>query len=790
MTENNIFNEELEEDFDILGFIFKYLRYWYWFLLTMVLGYVGAYLYLKKYTPIYKVNATLLIKDEKIKKKGGDLMDDFSALGSKQMDNEIEVLHSRALIGRVIDALNLTVTYWHEGRSRDRELYSDSPIKVIVKELKDYAYSNPFYIKYVSETQYQILDTKQDVVGKFDFSQLIQSPYGQFRVFRNKAVKPNNEPIKVLFESHESLVNSLVGGIQIAPLSNKTSFISLGMEIALPDKGKAILGKLLEEYAYTSLEDKNRESTNTLRFIEERLKLVTSELGDVEQDVEQYKRVQGITDLSSEASLFLGKVEENDAKLNELDVQAKVLAGVEGYINNSEAGNLAPATLMVNDPVLSGYITQYAQLESERAKLARSVQPGNPLLETVNGQMRNVKQAIRENIDNQKTNLEVSRNNLIRLNNRLESSISTIPRKEREYVGIKRQAGIKENLYLLLFQKREETALSYASTVTDSRVVDMPYNTGGPIKPDRKNIYIVAILIGFAIPFALISIKELLTNTVQSKKEIERKTGLKVFGEISLKSEEQQSEIIDVSSRSFVSEQIRMIRSNLQYLLPDSKYGIASTILITSSTSGEGKSFVTLNIASSLALLNKKVVILGLDLRKPKINDYLGIVSRKGVSNFLIGKAQIDEILQKTKIDNVFLIPSGPIPPNPSELISNGRINELIEILKHTFDYILIDTPPLGLVTDAIILAPYTDICFYIVRHEKTPKQFLQLIPELMRKKVFKSINIIFNAVNHKNSAEYGYGYTNRYYGYGNGYYGEGASKKGLLKKLFSKKYS
>lgn len=353
MSDNSVFNEENDDDFDILGFLFKYLRYWYWFVLTAVLGYAGAYVYLKRFTPIYKVYASLQIKDDKLKKKGGDVMQELSAVGSKQIDNEIEVLHSRALIGKVIDALNLTVTYWQEGRSRDVELYTQSPIKINVKELKDYAYGNPLYIKQSTESQYFLLDSKQKVLGKFDYSQLIKNPYGQFRVFKNKSIKNFDPPIKVIFQPRRSLISGLMGGLEVSALNTKTSFIMLGLEIALPDKGEAILSKLLEEYAFSSLEDKNREATSTLRFIEERLKLVTNELGDVEQNVEQYRRSKGITDLSSEASLFLSKVEDNDSKLNELNVQEKILEGVESYINSSQVGNIAPATLMVNDPVLS-----------------------------------------------------------------------------------------------------------------------------------------------------------------------------------------------------------------------------------------------------------------------------------------------------------------------------------------------------------------------------------------------------------------------------------------------------
>ncbi len=782
MSENNTFTEEQDDDFDIVGILFKYLRHWYWFVLTVALGYAGAYLYLKRFTPIYQVNATLLIKDDKFKNKRDDVMEDLSAVGNKQIDNEIEVLRSRALAEKVIDALNLTVTYWQEGKSRDSELYNDSPIKINIKQLNGTAYGTPLYVKSDKPDQYQLLDKEQNSLGFFAYSQLIKSSFGQFRVFRNNKVTSFAFPVKVIFQSREGLVNSLTGGLQIAP-KPKTSFLGLGLETAVPDKGKAILAKLLEEYAYSSLADKNSEASNTLRFIEERLKLVTSELGDVEQNVEQYRRAKGINDLSGEANLFLSKVEENDTKLNELDIQEKVINGVESYINSTQIGNIAPATLMVNDPVLSNYISQYSQLEAERNKLSQTVQAGNPYLETVISQMRNVKQAIRENLGNQKANLQVSRNSFLALNNRLAGSISTIPRKEREFVGIKRQAGIKENLYLLLLQKREETALSYASTVTDSRIVDMPYSTGGPIKPDRNNIFMIALLIGLAIPFAVISLKELLTNTVQSKKDIEKKTNLKVFAEISKKPKGQEGEVIDVSSRSFMSEQIRMIRSNMQYLFANSKEGVAKTMMFTSSVGGEGKSFVTLNIAVSLALLNKKVIILGFDLRKPKINEYLGVDNKKGLSNFLIGKAKSAEIIQATNINNVFIIPSGAIPPNPSELISNGKLRDLLDEIQYLYDYILIDTPPIGLVTDAILLEPYADVCFYIVRHEKTPKIYLNTINELNKKKTFKSLNLIFNAVDYKNSSDYGYGY-----GYGYGYYGEEKSRSSWFQKLMGNK--
>jgi tyrosine-protein kinase Etk/Wzc len=783
----DVFGSEQEENIDILSYLFKYLRYWYWIVLSLALSLIGAYIYLKQYTPIYQVNATLLIKDEK--KMNSEVLEKLDMNSrSKLVENEIEVLKSRALIRKVVEDLNLIVSYWTEGKARDRELHTDSPIIVNTTEIADFAYDNPLYIKIEPNNKYQLLDNENNDLGTFIYSQLVATKYGKFRVFDRDSLNPKySEPIKVVFKNRDDLVNELINGLQIALLNPQSTLISLGLETAVPNKGKDILMNLLNEYTFTSLEDKNREATNTLRFIEERLKLVTAELGDVEQNVEQYRRAKGVTDLSSEANLFLGKVEENDSKLNELEIQLKVLDGIERYLNSSQVGIVAPATMMgVNDPVLTSYIDQLSQLEIERSKLAQTVQPGNPYLETINSQMRNVKQAIKENLNNQKTNLSVSKRSLVDLNSRLGNAISTIPRKEREFVGIKRQANIKEDLYLLLLRTREETALSYASTVTDSRLVDMPYSTGGAIRPNKKNIYSIGLLLGLLAPIAFISIKEMLTNTVQSKKEIERKTKIEVFGEIGLAPKGEKGEIIDIQSRTFVSEQIRMLRSNMQYLFMNSRKGIGRTIVITSSMSGEGKSFITLNLAASLAFMDKKIIILGLDLRKPRIQEYLKISNKVGISTYLIGKLEtIDEIVQSTTIRNLHLIPSGPTPPNPSELISNGRLKDLIELLRHYYDYILIDTPPVGLVTDATILAPYTDTCLYLVRHEKTPKIYLNTINDLIKKKIFKSLHVIFNGVNYKNSSEYGYGYN---HGYGREYYAEQPDKKNWLNRLLEKK--
>ena len=782
------FWQEDEPSIDLRGLVYKYVRHGGWFIVALAFSLTAAFFYLRYSTPIYKVSATLLIKDEKRgTANSNDILKELN-LGSvsKLVENEIEVLKSRAIMEKVVDALNLSVTYYQEGRIKDAEVFYESPVKVIPEQLKPLAYQSVLYIQPVDDQHFELLDEKENSLGTYVYSSGIKSPYGRLRVLRSNHPNRQDKRTRIQFANKDGLIAGLITGLQVELINQRSSVLNLSMENALPEKGKAILAKLLEEYTFTALSDKNLEATNTLNFIETRLKLVTSELGSVEQDVEQYRTSRGITDLSTESSLFLEKAKENDGKLNEVDIQLKVLEGVERYLKSNTSSSVAPATLMVSDPVLTGYLSQLADLELQYEKTARTTQPGNPFLETINKQVSNIRQAISDNVSNQKNSLLITKKSLLGLNDRLEGAISSIPRKEREYVEIKRQAGIKENLYLLLLQKREETALAYASTVTDSRVVDQPFATGAPIKPQRRNIWLAALLAGFLVPIGGIALKDALTHTVQSKKEIEDKTGLTVFGEIGQK-QKGEGEIIDGQSRSFLSEQIRMIRSNLQYLFTQQTTAGGKVLLFTSSTGGEGKSFVTTNIGASLALLDKRVVILGLDLRKPKIHEYLNVPSQKGMSTYLIGKTTIGDILQATTLPNVYIIPSGPIPPNPSELIANGRLEKMLEKLRQEFDFVLLDTPPLGLVTDATLMAPLADVSFYLIRHEVTPKQYLQQIKQLNDKRILGSLQLIFNAVNYKNSPDYGYGYSYGYgYGYGKGYYGE--EKKGKnLKSLVNK---
>lgn len=759
-----------EESFDLQSYIRRYFRYWYFFPLFIFSTFTAAFFYLQITQPVFLTKTTLLIKDEK---KGvseeSSILDEMAQFGgNKLVENEIEVLKSQMLMGQVIKELNLDVSFNTKDGLRTIDLYSNSPVIVESELTTEFALKNPMSIHVIDSLHFRINDEER----AYAYGQKFRNAWGLFSV--TKGGESPYKDIQVNFRNVPSLTANMLGRLNVSVLNAKSTVLELTFEDPSTQRGKDVLNKLLDVYVQSSLNDKNSEASNTLKFIESRLGLITGELGDVEKDVETYKTSRGLTDISAESQLFLENIKENDSKLNEINTQISILESVENYIKNAGDGAPAPATYMINDPVLVSLLTKFNELDLQRERYARTTTAGNPLLETINTQLASTRQAIRENAQNLRRGMDVTRENLQSINSRFSSGLRSIPQKEREFVGIKRQQSIKEGLYLYLLQKREETALAYASTVTDSRLIDAPVSSLQPVKPKRATVWLGALGMGIILPLLLINLIFLLNNKVENREEIEKLSNLSVLGEIGLmKTEKGQipSEgIIKMTSRSAVAEQFRALRTNLQYL----GNGDCRTIMFTSSIGGEGKSFISINLAASLAYSDKKVILLGMDLRKPSLHERLEVSNKKGVSNYLVGQKDLTDLIQPTGVHPLFdVMTSGPIPPNPSELISNGRLPQLLNELRETYDYILIDSPPYGLVTDAALIGEHVHATLYLVRFNYTLIDHLKRIGELNKVKRFSNLTIIYNGVNY--GAGYGYGYG--YGGYGYGYYTEDNSQ-------------
>lgn len=771
--DNSFLFDKEEEKIDLRSIAYRYIRNWYLFVIFLLLAFTGAFFYLTYSRPVYEVSSVVLIKDDKKGLGGNDFLKDLEMMGgNKIVENEMEVFKSRSLMKKVVESLRLNVIYTKKSNPIDVDLYGKSPIWMQIEQMKNPVYNQKFIVRLLDYAKFEIL-IEDKVVGEYSFGQVVYQPLlGKFRVFSNNIVLKNNEDIGVQFANIDGIIQGNLGKLDVSLLNQKSTVIKLSYQETSPSRGKDVLRKLHEEYILASLGDKNTEASNTLRFIDERLRLISSELTVVEKDVELYKSAAGFTDISSESNLFLEKVKETDSKLSEVDIQVKVLEGVEKFLN-TPGSNVSSVTSMINDPSLSLLTNKLSELELQREKYARTVQVGNPLLETVNTQVANTKAAIRENINNQKRGLIISRTNLAALNRSIEASIRSIPKKEREFVSIKRQQGIKESLYLLLLQKKEETAISYASTVSDSRLIDEAFVSASPIKPVSNTIYLIAILIGLGVPIVIINIEALLNDKITSRAELEQKTNsIPILGEVGNKPKSITGPLLDTKSNNFIAEQFRIIRTNLQYLIQGQK--ACKKILVTSSISGEGKSFISLNLASSLASAGQKVVLINLDIRKPKLHEYLNLSNNKGIVNYLIGQGKASDYIQPTSVHNLSFVASGPIPPNPAELLSNTKVQEFIKDLENDYQYILIDCSPNGLVTDAQLIAPLVDATIFIVRHEYTPQRAMLPLSNLYNEKKFPSLTVIYNGV--KGNASYGYGY-------GYGYYGE-TTKPSIWSKL------
>ncbi|MCF2494201.1 GumC family protein [Dyadobacter chenhuakuii] len=764
--------DEQGKKFDLHSYIRGYVRYWFLFPICLALALISAFFFLQITQPVYLAKAKLLIKDDQkgISGSGNDIIEEMAQFGgNKLVENEIEILKSQSLMEQTIRELSLDINYETTDGLKTIDLYKQSPIIIKPELISEFAYENPLVIHVIDNESFSI----NDETNKYKFGQKFRNPWGLFSI--QKGAESTFKDVDVTFKDVKTLTGILLKRLEILKPNQKSTVLELSFEDTSIQRGKDVLNKLLDVYVQSSLNDKNSEASNTLKFIESRLGLITGELGDVEKDVESYKKNQGLTDISAESNLYLQNIKENDAQLNDVNIKISVLESVDNYIKNAGDGSPAPATYMINDPILVSLLTRYNDLQIQREKYAQTTQASNPLLGTINTQIANTRQAIRENVQNLKRGLDVTKSSLEGVNARFSAGLRSIPQKEREYVGIKRQQSIKEGLYLYLLQKREETALGYAATVTDSRLVDAPIASFVPIKPKRLIVWAGATAAGILVPLLLINLLLLLNNTVQNREEVESTTKTSVLGEIGLmkttKDQPGEDAIIKMTSRSAVAEQFRALRTNLQYLGD----GNCRTIMFTSSIGGEGKSFVSINLAASLAYSDKRVLLIGLDLRKPTLHERLLVSNKTGASNCLIGQGTPQDFIQPSGVHPKFdVLTSGPIPPNPSELISNGRLPILLKELREQYDYILIDSPPFGLVTDSSLIEKYVDATLYLVRFNYTLLDHLKRIGDLQRAQRFTNLSIIFNGVKYGGGYGYGYGYG----GYGYGYYGDEPESK------------
>ncbi len=739
----------------------KYLRYWYVFALSAIICLGAAHFYLLNATRLYKVTGTLLIQSD-FKGDGilkGTAFSDLNMFqGAKTVDNEMEVLRSRDLIHATLKDLALETKYALEGRFNEKELYANTlPVQVIVNNLSGLAYSQKLKLQ-IRDNETFVLHNKGNNV-LYRFNQTIKGPGYSIKVRKGPAFDPNFPAISISFRDLYKMAESYsLSALKILPIVKDANTVSLTLLDAIPQRGVDILNKLIETYNEENLNSKNLVARNTIRFIDKRLEDLTDELSTVEQGVENYKQYNRITDINSDAELNLRTSGSYDQDLSLSQIQLDLIRALEDYLSQPDDGQyqLVPSTLGIKDITLSNLINKYNDLQVERQRLLRNNNPDNPLIININEQLAGLKSNLQEIIRNVKKGLSLERNNLLAKSNQYESKVRNVPVVERGLLQLTRDQSVKSGIYHYLLQKREETALSLSATIPTSQIIDEPaYNTT-PSKPREALIYLGSLFGGIFLPLAFFFGRDKLNTKVQDITDVQLLGNTRILGELSHK-EENQTVVMKRGSRTTISELFRYIQSNLGYIINNS---MSQILLVTSGMKGEGKTFFSINLGITLSMVQKKVVIVEFDLRKPDLIKGINMKYDKGLADYLGDEnMEIDEIIKPSGVSpNLSVIGCGRLPDDPTDLLVSERIELLLDQLRQKFDYIILDTSPVGQVADAFSLAPYADASIYLVRYNFTERIQLSVLDDICKYNKLKNLMIVFNDAKKQNMRSYGYG--------------------------------
>ena len=789
---NNVTPQQPEEEVNIQELLFRYLIHWPWFVASVVFCVVCAFAYLKVATPVYNVSATVLIKDED-KGGGATMASELEKMGlggmmntKSNVDNEVEVLKSKSLALEVVEQINLYVTYQNEDGWISKEMYRTSPVLVSLTPQEADQLPKPMKVKM------NLLDP-----GKMDVEIEVGEKKYQKHLDKLPAVFPTDEGTVAFLANSDTLVGkwgevqhvtatigkpmSVAKGystaLSIAPTSKTTSVVNISLKNSSTQRGKDFINKLIEVYNINTNNDKNEVAQKTAEFINERIAIISKELGSTEQDLENFKRSAGITDLKSEAEIALTGNAEYEKRRVENQTQISLVKDLQRYLQGNEY-EVLPSNVGLQDAALAAAIAKYNEMLMERNRLLRTSTENNPTIINLTSSIHAMRANVVASMDATLKGLQITKADLQREAKRFSQRISDAPMQERQFVSIARQQEIKAGLYLMLLQKREENAITLAATANNAKIIDAAIPDEAPVAPKKMLILMLALVMGAGIPVGVIYLISLTQVTIEGRADVEKLTTLPVIGDIPVADDLKGSSIaVFENQNNLMSETFRGIRTNLQFLLEVGQ----KVIMVTSTVSGEGKSFVSANTAISLSLLGKKVVIVGLDIRKPGLNKVFNLSTKEqGITQFLTDpKRNIMDLVQQSDINaNLFILPGGAVPPNPTELLARKGLETAIEQLKQYFDYIVLDTAPVGMVTDTQLISRVADLTVYVCRADYTRKSEFALVNELASTNKLPRISIAINGLDLKKKKYgyyYGYGKYGKYYGYGKRYgYGYG----------------
>ena len=783
-----------EETIDIRALILKYSQYWYYFVLSVLFFGCIAFLNNRYTVPEYSVSTTLLIRDDNNTQLGAEnLLEGLELFsGKKNLKNEIVILSSYSLCERVIEELNLGISYYQHGFLKTNELFGNSPFKVEVDSFHvqltgvnfqiiplnkeeftlSVSASNEHPYNILSKNIDKSLIADIDIDQKYAFNSRIETKFYSFLIqksnhFNIEQIIDSDKYFSFRLHQQDKLANNLIEKVSISPINKETSILKLNIRERNPKKSIHILNKITEIYIRSGLDEKNLMAINTIHFIDDQLTIIQDSLSKIERKLERFKTLHpNLEIVDKEYGTYFQK-QKLDNSLSEQSVNIKYYKSLLSYLKNDKNANsiISPTSMGISNPELNNLINQLLQLYAKKGELQLTTTERNPTYIAILSQINHTKVTIIENVNNLIASASIFELDLSDRITFFDKKINKLPEAEKDYIILKRKYEYNEQTAIYLQQKRYEASLAKAGTESDHKVIDFArLDSEKPISPRKNLAYFIALIFGILIPITVISLRDFFSDTIKSKSDLLESTNIPILGLVG-HSDNATSLVVSNSSKSIIAESFRALRTNIQYLAADKEKKV---ITVTSSVGGEGKTFTTMNLAAIFALSGRKTILIGGDLRKPKLHEDFKVDTSKGLSSYLINKSELAEVIEKTEIDTLDVIASGPTPPNPAELLDSKKMKDLIIELNKTYDYVIIDTPPIGLVTDGVILMQHADINLYVVRHNYSKAGALNVINNLYRQKQVENIHIIINDFKHTSSG-YGYGYG---YGYGSSGYG------------------
>jgi tyrosine-protein kinase Etk/Wzc len=752
-------------------FIFRYLPYLPLLLLSVAFFLTIAYIKVRYTTQIFKVQSSLLIQNDmtSVGEGGSNGGKDpkfeelFMTQDALNLSNEIEVLKSTPVLQRVARDLNLQTAYYSRGNVRGSLIYPMYPFTLNLITKVDTTKGLSFRISLLSADRYTVDEGKTvyhfgDTLTEGDAKlQLVRTPGVNIFAFASRQFEIDWSPLY-------DVAIGLQGELKVMQINEQATILTLAFEGENPILGRDMLNNLMAVYDTLQVEDKNRIAGNTLRFINDRIFELNDTIKGVEGVLTHFMVDNKVFDMESQSKNYLDKMGEATRLREEQEVKISIVDLLLHYLaDKKNIHELVPTNLGIDEPAITQLVLEYNQTTLQRDKNVKTSTEANPLIVGMDDQLDKIRVQITQALLNVRSAYTIAVNKLQETEGNINSHVNSLPGKSLGLLNIERHQKILEDLYSLLLQKKLEISLSSASTISNSRVVEPAMAGFEPVSPDKKSIYTMYLLVGLLLPTGFVLLRELLQDKINGKGDVEKYTTAPILGEIG-HSEAKQALVVTQNSRRLISEQFRIVRTNLQYVINKVDKPV---IMVTSSFSGEGKSFVSTNMGAVMALSGKRTVIMEFDIRKPKIVSGLDLKRKMGITNYIIGKASFNELLIKVSgIEDLYVIPCGPIPPNPSEILLDQKLDELMKEVTDNFDVVIMDTAPIGLVSDAITLNRFSNCTLFITRQGYTFRKQLGLVEDLYLNKKLPNLCLLINDVKADG------GYYGGYYGGGYGYYG------------------